>query len=86
MRKLETGIVLLVIFPLFSAMSFADDWQIDFVDTYGYVGHYTSIALDSGDNPHISYWGYTNGDLKYAFWNGSYWDISAVDTEGSVGE
>jgi hypothetical protein len=50
------------------------------------VGGYTSIALDSSDNPHISYYDYTNGDLKYAHWTGSTWSITSVDTTGHVGD
>ena len=36
------------------------------VDSIGTVGDYTSIALDSNDNPHISYFKAYGGDLKYA--------------------
>jgi len=68
-------------------LSFAGGWHIEFVDTpdssYYY---YTSIALDSDDNPHISYYdSYPNYELKYAFWNGSAWDITTVDNEEEVG-
>jgi len=41
-------------------------WDITAVDTYGHVGPWSSIALDSSDNPHISYEGYIIDDLKYA--------------------
>lgn len=35
-----------------------------------------SLALDSNDNPHISY---GDGDLKYASWNGSGWNIQIIE-------
>ncbi|MCK5559180.1 MAG: hypothetical protein KAJ51_01245, partial [Thermoplasmata archaeon] len=52
------------------------------------MGEYTSIALDASDRPHISYYNYTNDEdnLKYAYWNGSAWNISTVDSTGNVGE
>jgi len=56
------------------------------VDSEGNVGGFTSIALDSNNNPHISYYDYTNGDLKYAYKNASGWHIETVDSEGDVGQ
>jgi hypothetical protein len=41
-------------------------WQIETVDSAGWVGYYTSLELDSFGRPHISYYDGTNGDLKYA--------------------
>jgi hypothetical protein len=67
------------------------DWQIAVVDGPGLVGpsssgdSYTSLALDSEGNAHISYHDFTNGDLKYAHWTGLAWDIEVVDYRGSVG-
>jgi len=60
-------------------------WSIETVDSDGYLGGCTSIALDSGDKPHISYHNGINGDLKYARWTGSAWSIETVDSTGKVG-
>jgi hypothetical protein len=45
----------------------------------------SSIAIDSGDLPHISYKNVSNQDLRYAHWTGSAWDIQVVDSPGNVG-
>jgi hypothetical protein len=68
-----------------SSLAFASGWHIETVDVTGDVGWYNSIALDSSDNPHISYYDCSNGYLKYAYWTGSSWSISSVDTAGDVG-
>ncbi len=52
--------------------------------TYG-VGYYASLAMDSTGNPGVSYFDSVNQDLKYAHWNGLFWDIQTVDAAGSTG-
>ena len=41
-------------------------WHIGTVDSNGDVGAYNSLALDSSNIPHISYYDSTNNALKYA--------------------
>ena len=72
---------------LTTGLCFADAWHIESVDTVGDVGRDTSIAMDSSDNPHISYYDWANMyDLKYARYDGSSWQIESIDTTGDVGE
>lgn len=70
-------------------LSFPSFWNIVTVDDGGVlnndVGKFTSIALDSADNPHISYYDVTNKDLKYAYWNGAAWVIETLQSTGDVG-
>ena len=60
-------------------------WNIETIDSVGLVGHYTSLKLDSSGNPHISYYDWGNGDLKYARKIGGVWAIEPVDSAGDVG-
>ena len=60
-------------------------WNIETVDSAGNVGLCTSLALDASGNPHISYYRLydepvNRGDLKYAHWTGSNWNVQVVDT------
>ena len=55
------------------------------MDREGKVGVLTSLTLDASDHPHISYLDYTDGDLKYAWYDGTTWHIKTVDSEGEVG-
>ena len=52
--------------------------------TSGSAGH-QSLALDASGKPSISFWDVTNGDLKLARWTGAAWDVTTVDSVGSVG-
>jgi hypothetical protein len=63
----------------------AFDTQI--VEEIGNVGEHVSLALDSRNYPYpyISYYDVTNGNLKYASWDGSEWKIETVDSNGNVG-
>ena len=77
---------LLGIFSMVGEEARAESWVIETVDSKGDVGESTSLALDSNDYPHISYYDVTNTALKYARWTGSAWHIATVDSEGDVGQ
>jgi hypothetical protein len=68
----------------FSSIFTLASWQISTVDSQGWVGTYTSIAIDSTGKPHISYYDDTQGTLKYARWDGSNWIISTVDSDDNT--
>jgi hypothetical protein len=56
-------------------------WSIGPVDTGDgqSVGKFCSLALDSYNRPHISYFDETNYYLKYAKWTGSTWSLTTID-------
>jgi len=64
--------------------AWAGEWHIETVDP-GKVGTDTSLALDSSNFPHITYYDWFNGDLKYAYWDGNEWHTETVDSTGYVG-
>ena len=51
---------------LFLAQSASGAWVKSTIDSEGDVGWYSSIAIDSNNKVHISYYDRTDGDLKYA--------------------
>ena len=75
-------------YPLELSVNAVDTFlpEITTVNPVGDVGQFSSLALDSSGNPHISYFDSTNRDLKYASWNGLSWVIETVDSEGNVGD
>jgi len=63
-----------------------DQWQIDEVDTLGWVGYYASLVLDSADHPHIAYRHGTEHYVKYAHHDGAKWHITTVhDPADAIG-
>ena len=60
----------------------ATGWYTETVDD---GGSYSSLALDAGGYPHISY--HSQGaDLRYAYQDASGWHIQVVDSTGDVGK
>ncbi len=62
-------------------------WEVETVDTggtFGRVGEYTSLKIDSTGHPHISYFDMVNGDLKYAYLTGTGWEIEIALAGGGA--
>jgi len=78
-----TVVTLSLVF-LLPGRAFAQVWRIEVVDSLC-GAWFNSLALDSNGYPAISYFESLNEDLKFAYWNGSSWDIEIVDWEGDVG-
>jgi hypothetical protein len=61
----------------------ATGWTIETVDPAG--GAHASLELNASGNPCISYYDSASADLKYAWHDGSIWQIETADSAGSVG-
>jgi hypothetical protein len=53
-------------------------WRIETVEGDDMVGESPSLALDSNNNPHISYASNDNYSLQYAYHDGSNWSIETL--------
>ncbi len=61
-------------------------WSIvETVDNGLLVGFDPSLAVDQNNRAGVAYTNANNGDLKYAFHNGSEWAVQTVDAKGSTG-
>jgi len=61
------------------------EWHTRRVDVVGALGAYASLALDSANQPRVSYYDSTNRDLKYAWHDGANWHPTTVDSVDDVG-
>ena len=60
-------------------------WATEIVDDSELLGQFSSIAIGTGGQVHISYYDLYNGQLKYAFGQTGNWAIEVVDANGNVG-
>ena len=58
---------------------------IQIVDSGGEVGRHSSLAIDSRDHAHISYYSISGASLRYANNSGGSWDAWTIDGGGDVG-
>jgi Ca2+-binding EF-hand superfamily protein len=57
------------------------------LDSTDNVGQSSSLAIDSNDNLHVSYYDYTNGDLDYMTYDGTSWSVPvSLDSTDNVGK
>ena len=76
------------------ATNASGDWVTSTIDGTGGVqsytsigvGLYTSIAIDSDNKVHISYYDGVNHDLRYFTIAPGYWGVATIDGTGDVGK
>jgi len=60
------------------------NWENFTIDSSADVGQYSSIATDSNDELHISYYDVSSGNLKYASNSGGSWTNYPIDTTAAI--
>ncbi len=85
MKKQAIG-VLLYFLILLQACEYSPKWQTEMVDgENSSVGKFTSLALDSNGNPHITYYDEDNKKLKYAHKDMNGWHTETVGNTEDAG-
>ncbi len=57
------------------------------LDSAGYVGEYSSLAIDSNDNLHVTYYDGSYHNLEYMTYDGSSWSTPvSLDSTDDVGK
>jgi methionine-rich copper-binding protein CopC len=69
----------------FSFSTSPGKWYCELAHTPNDIGHWTSLALDTYGQPHVSYYYVTNGDLMYAY-KDTAWHQETVDSADTVGQ
>ena len=57
-------------------------WQIDVVEAGTSPSGGTSLALDSGDRPHLAFVDASSGQVKYGHWDGNQWSMDSLAFQG----
>ncbi|MGQ9706868.1 MAG: hypothetical protein ACUVWP_07735 [bacterium] len=85
--KGKYNMFILIFVTFYSTVLSSPKWYIEYIDSYDYIGYYSSIAIDSHDYPHISYMDYKTytNKLKYAYYDGHKWNVEFADTDHSGG-
>ena len=84
--RLPAALLALLLLIAFGTVTVsAAGWRTETVDSAGDVGLFTSLEVDGAGDPRIDYFDETNGDLKYAWRDGSGWHTETADSAGTVG-
>lgn len=60
-------------------------WSGWVIEDSGSGYYYPSIQLDKNENPHIAYNDYSVHNVKYAKYDGYYWEVETIDNSTNVG-
>lgn len=77
-------LLFLIIIPVFHG-SAGQAWNITAIESDWGDFRFTSLQMDAGDNPHISYQNCNSEGLRYASRNTTGWTVEVIDSEGRTG-
>jgi hypothetical protein len=71
----------------FATRSAAGAWSgVTTIDSTAGAGQHVSLKLDKSGRPGVAYYASATGDLKYAHFNGSSWDVQTVSSRMTTGQ